>query len=98
MKNKNEKEIARLNALFKEIGAPETFIPLPLRDAREFSSPENPRAQFEFSDACQKLIYPSESVARKVALSRERKGAQKLRVYKCEECHGFHLSSYISKT
>lgn len=97
MKQRSEKEIDRLDALFQEIGAEGKVIPLPLRDAREFSD-KSSQSDFEFSESCQKVIYPSESKARKVALHREKKGAQKLRVYKCDDCAGFHLSSYISKT
>lgn len=98
MKQRSEKDIERMDELFREIGAGEAPIPIPLKEAKKlFSTPDPRQDECEFSEVCQKVIYPTESYARKVALSRQKKGAGKLRIYKCEECHGFHLSSYISK-
>lgn len=96
MNHRSEKEIERINELFREIGAGD-FIPLPVRDAKLFCENDNTRGEFEYSESCQKVIYPSAAIAEKVALHRRKKGAGRLRVYKCEECQGFHLSSFIRK-
>lgn len=98
MKQRSEKDIERLDALFKELGCGEAPIPIPLKEAKKlFSTPDLRQEECEFSEACQKVIYPTQAYAQKVALSRQKKGAGKLRIYKCEVCHGFHLSSYISR-
>lgn len=96
MNRRSDKEIEKLNELFKEIGAGD-FTPLPLRDAKLFCENDNTKGEFEYSEKCQKVIYPSEHIAHRVALGRRKKGAGRLRVYKCEDCQGFHLSSFIRK-
>lgn len=97
MKQRKEEEIERMDALFREIGATEPVIPLTVRDAREMNKGQHTRNEFPFSDFCQKFTYPSDAVARRIALQREKKGARPLRVYKCDRCRGFHLSSFIDK-
>lgn len=40
-----------------------------------------------------KVIYASHHAAKKVLVTRERYGSSRLRIYECETCHGYHLTS-----
>ena len=95
MNRRTSQEIEKMNQLFREIGAGEEIAIASLREARLACNGQQEYAQCRFSEACQKVIYPSEAYAEKVATSRRRKGAGKLRAYRCDPCHGFHLTSYI---
>lgn len=97
MNRRTEKEIQEMNKLFAEIGAGEDATPVSFREAKIVCEGEREHTQCPFSEVCQKTIYPSEAYAEKVAQSRRKKGAGKLRSYKCDVCHGFHLTSYIPK-
>jgi hypothetical protein len=94
MNERKKADIERIDALFKEIGAGD-FTPIPLREAKELHGITPPRKELEVSGTCKKVIYPSESLANQVKRRRQRRGAGKLRIYKCDECHGFHLTSWI---
>jgi hypothetical protein len=96
MNERKKADIERIDALFKEIGAGD-FTPIPLREAKELHAitPLRTRKELEVSETCKKVIYPSRTFAKQVARRRQRRGAGKLRIYKCEECHGFHLTSCI---
>jgi hypothetical protein len=95
MRQRTPKQMEEMNKLFREIGAGEAYIPSTLKEAKMFCEGQREHVQCEFSQVCQKTIYPSQAYAEKVAAGRRKKGAGRLRVYKCETCHGFHLTGYI---
>lgn len=46
---------------------------------------------------CRKVHYVTKSSARVAALKiTDKKGKGRLRVYKCSECRGYHLTSYTA--
>ena len=49
--------------------------------------------EFAQSEICGKSIYPTESDARRVMLSRKRHGAGFLRPYFCDRCKSYHITS-----
>lgn len=98
MNRRTDKEIEELNKLFREIGATEDVAPMRLKEAMLLcEKEEGQQSQCPFSEECQKTIYPSEAYAEKVANGRRKKGGGRLRSYRCDACHGFHLTSYIPK-
>ena len=46
----------------------------------------------EQMQSCGKNRYPSERVAIRSALRSSRRGGTPLRVYRCDRCHGWHLT------
>lgn len=97
MNQRKQKDIARIDELFREIGAGEPPPPLPVREIKRLYGTPPERTEFEFSESCQKVIYPSYSAAHRVVRKRQYHGAAQLRIYKCEKCGGFHLTSSFSK-
>lgn len=95
MKQRSPKQMEEMNKLFREIGAGEAFVPSSLKEAKMFCEGQHEKRRHEISPTCQKTVYPSHAYAQKVAASRRKRGAGRLRVYKCETCHGFHLTGYI---
>jgi hypothetical protein len=96
MNYRSEREIERMRTLFHEIGT--ELDPVEnSRAAQLLVEPEDARKHFEMSDECGKLTYPSEAQARQVIKASKRRGAGNLRSYKCEKCHGFHITSYFAK-
>lgn len=87
-----------MNKLFREIGAEETFVPSTLKEARMFCEGQREKRKHEISQSCQKTVYPSHAYAEKVVRSRRKKDGVRLRIYRCDVCHGFHLTSYIPRS
>ena len=98
MNQRSKEEIERMNQLLKEIGCdPAPALPFKQAVRQCIPEPPKPRAAFAASPVCGKLIYPSEAEARKAITRRKKRGAGRLRAYKCGDCHGFHITSYFAK-
>ena len=96
MNQRSEKEIDRMRKLFASIGA--DLEPCnSVRSAAMTAEGDSARKTFKTSDACGKLIYPSEPEAIRAIKSRKKRGAGALRCYKCEGCRGYHISSYFAR-
>ena len=91
-KQRTKGEIARLGAIFAEIGSDLTPA-ANLQDALLVARPEEGLTRYEKSETCGKTMYPTESEARGAAKARKRKGGGFLRVYFCRDCHSYHLTS-----
>lgn len=97
MRQRTQKQIEEMNKLFREIGASEgeVSVPISLSEAKLLCKGKREHEEFPFSETCQKVIYPSESTGSKIAAIRRKKGSGPLRTYRCDLCHGFHLTGYI---
>lgn len=58
----------------------------------------NARGALVYSQCTKKARYENEYKAREVATSRMRNGADRLRVYYCAFCEGYHLTSHFSSS
>lgn len=93
MNPRSKKEIERLDALFKQLGATEELPVIGgLKEAKMLAEAQRDDGELPFSEQCQKLIYPSEARARRVIRNRQKGGAGRLRCYWCEQCRGYHLT------
>jgi hypothetical protein len=100
--SKPKKSPKALLDLLAELSGSQDVIPRNKIDAEMMAEaeggrdpgPPEPRHEFEHCDATGKVCYPSHNVARQIMRRRQQHGAQRLRVYQCNSCHKYHLTSY----
>ena len=99
MKKRSQTDVRKLLEL---LGAdPDESIPTDFKEARLLHKSEHktspPRHTHKKCTETGKTMYLSETMAKQAAKSRLNKGSNvsKLRQYKCEHCHHWHMSSTI---
>ena len=91
---RKKSEIERMSQIFNDLGLGK-IEDIPAGGMKEVLRHNAIRDYTEFaqSEICGKSIYPTESDARRVILSRKRHGAGFLRPYFCYRCKSYHITS-----
>lgn len=90
--------LGKLTALFEELGfADHGYIINNKKDALALYEISNNEERTEYEKCSGKICYPTRKAALGSKKNRRKKANMRLRIYFCEKCKKFHLTSKIER-